>query len=83
LLADVIEDDDGVGDIVVPIAREVKVVVLAALREEEEEEDGLECFSMLHATHTRPPTGERKMYRARFPRANTLFFFFPFSADRD
>jgi len=53
LLWDVIEDDDGVGDIVVPIAREwVKVVVLA-LREEEEEEDGLEFFSILF-THAAP-----------------------------
>jgi hypothetical protein len=71
LLRDVIEDDDGVGDIVVPIAREVKVVVvLAALREEEEEEDGLECFAMLHtpSTHAAPLlTGERNV--SRFPRA--------------
>jgi len=61
LLWDVIEDDDGVGDIVVPIApREVVKVVVLALREEEEEE-GLEFFSIVHTnnTHAAPHWGEK------------------------
>jgi hypothetical protein len=75
LLRDVIEDDDGVGDIVVvPIApREVVKVVVLALREEEEEEDGLEFFSIVHTTRTRPHTGERNVNRV-FHGQNSLKF---------
>jgi hypothetical protein len=69
LLRDVVEDDDGVGDIV--------VVLVALVREEEEEEDGLE-FSIFHTIHTRPPTTTHKMGEKNV----SLFFFFPFSLCR-
>jgi hypothetical protein len=75
LLRDVVDDDDGVGDIVVPAAprEEVKVVVLA-LREEEEE-DGLE-FSIVFTRHARGPRltkRERKKYLVF--RTNSLLLF--------
>jgi hypothetical protein len=65
LLRDVVEDDDGVGDI---------VVVLALVREEEEEEDGLE-FSIFHTTHAAPhnsQNGREKCISSSFSRSRSV-----------
>jgi hypothetical protein len=72
LLRDVVEDDDGVGDIV--------VVLVALVREEEEEEDGLE-FSIFHtqqthaAPHSNSQNGREKCISSSFSRS--------LSVDRD